>query len=199
MVPKKTLDELFVYAGGRLYWKPKPSVTWHRKNQKWVAQIGVDYATVYIGSYGEKADAIAAYVAEYQKRFGLGKLAGTPTLDGYRQVRINGKLYREHRVVFMLHHGWVPTYLDHINGVRDDNRVENLRPCTQTQNSYNTSGWGGHSFPKGVTWHKKARRYQAQISVAGRNKYLGQFKELQDAVAAVNAARAQHHGEFAKP
>lgn len=127
-----------------------------------------------------------------------GKRAGTVNGQGYRQVRIRGVIYPEHRLVFMYHHGYVPKLIDHINGVRDDNRIENLRPCTQIQNSYNTRGWARHTLPKGVTWSKKDRRFQAQLSINGKNTYLGQFRELEDAVSAVVEARRKHHGDFAK-
>ena len=126
------------------------------------------------------------------------KRAGTRTGKGYRQVKVAGVFYPEHRLIFMLHHGYVPKQIDHINGIRDDNRVDNLRSCSQQQNMYNTSGWGKHALPKGVTWSAKDKRYQAQLSVNGRNKYLGQFKELAEAVQCVQEARIKYHGEFAK-
>lgn len=127
-----------------------------------------------------------------------GKRAGTVNGNGYRQVRSDGVIYPEHRLIFMLHHGFVPKQIDHINCVRDDNRIENLRPCDQQQNCYNTAGWSKRSLPKGVTWHKHGKVYQAQISVGGRNKYLGQFKELADAERCVREAREAAHGEFAR-
>lgn len=127
-----------------------------------------------------------------------GKRAGTTNGMGYRQVRIDGKIYPEHRVVFMLHHGYLPKILDHIDGDPTNNSIENLRPCTQQQNTYNGSGWGKHNLPKGITWSKKDKRYQAQLSINGKNTYLGQFIKLEDAVAAVVEARQKHHGDFAR-
>jgi hypothetical protein len=127
-----------------------------------------------------------------------GKRAGTVTGKGYRQVKVSGRFYPEHRVIFMLYHGYVPRLLDHINGVRDDNRIENLRPCSQQENMYNTDGWSRHDLPKGVTWHKGGRKYQAQLSINGRNKYLGQYDSAEAAAERVREERTKHHGEFAK-
>ena len=127
-----------------------------------------------------------------------GKRAGTVNGQGYRQIKADRVVYPEHRLIFMYHYGYVPKMLDHINCVRDDNRIENLRPCDQQNNCYNTHGWTGRTLPKGVTWSKKDKRYQAQLSVDGSNKYLGQFKELDGAVRCVRAAREAAHGEFAK-
>lgn len=126
------------------------------------------------------------------------KRAGTVNGQGYRQVGIDGVIYPEHRLIFMYHHGFVPKLIDHINCVRADNRIENLRPCDQRHNNYNTAGWSKRSLPKGVTWSKKDKRYQAQLSIGGRNKYLGQFKELADAEHCVRKAREAAHGEFAR-
>ena len=127
-----------------------------------------------------------------------GKRAGTVNGSGYRQVKVDGTIYPEHRLIFMYHHGFVPKLIDHINCVRDDNRIENLRPCDQRHNNYNTVGWSKRSLPKGVTWSKKDKRYQAQLSIDGRNRYLGQFKELADAERCVREAREAAHGEFAR-
>lgn len=97
-----------------------------------------------------------------------------------------------------MYYGSVPTMLDHINGDRADNRIENLRPCTQQENNYNTPGWSKKKTPKGVTWAAKDNRWQAQISINGKNTYLGQFKTIEEAEAKVNAVRKAKHGKFAR-
>ena len=131
-------------------------------------------------------------------RVAVGSRAGTPHNVGYRSVRIGGKAYLEHRLIYLMLTGELPRTIDHINGIPDDNRIENLRSCTHSQNLYNARGWG-MSGVKGVTWHKRAKRWQAQLVIDGKQRYLGSFTELEDAVAAVNVARTQHHGEFARP
>lgn len=123
--------------------------------------------------------------------------AGTINGNGYRQIYIDSRIYPEHRIIFLYHHGWLPKYIDHINGIRTDNRIENLRPCTQQQNCFNTKGYTS-SGVKGVTWHKKDKRWQAQLSINGRNTYLGSYKTVEEAAAVVSLARQKHHGDFAK-
>lgn len=57
--------------------------------------------------------------------------------SGYRYVRHEGQLYRQHRVIFFLHYGYWPNEIDHINRVRHDNRIENLRDVTHSENNQN--------------------------------------------------------------
>ncbi|UOL49228.1 HNH endonuclease [Stenotrophomonas phage BUCT603B1] len=65
-----------------------------------------------------------------------GQVAGSLNCTGYRRIRIDGTRYRAHRLVWLLHTGKHPDdQLDHINGVRDDNRIENLRECTNAENA----------------------------------------------------------------
>jgi hypothetical protein len=123
--------------------------------------------------------------------------AGTVNGKGYRQICINYKIYTVHRLVFLYHHGWLPKYIDHINGVRTDNRIENLRACTHQQNCFNSAGYTSTGV-KGVTWHKSAKKWQAQLSINGRNTYLGSFKTIEEAAEAVERARQEHHGAFAR-
>lgn len=88
-------------------------------------------------------------------------------------------------------------HIDHINGEGLDNRRENLRSATPTQNhcnrgrqSNNTSGY------KGVTFDKRLKRWQAQIQYRGKYKYLGQFDTPEEAAVAYALAATELHGEF---
>lgn len=132
-----------------------------------------------------------------------GNVAGSFTAKGYRQVVLNRKSYLAHRVAWLLHHGsWPTRQLDHINENKADNRLVNLRLATNTQNTCNrgkninnTSGF------KGVSWHKRVGRWQAQIGVGrdtGRRTIcLGYFNTPEEAYAAYCVAAAKYHGEFA--
>jgi len=90
-------------------------------------------------------------------------------------------------------------YVDHKSGDSLDNRKENLRPATMSQNLHNcglrktnTSG------VRGVIWCKREQNWRAEIMSDGKRKRLGQFKEKADAAAAYAAADKELHGEFSK-
>lgn len=88
--------------------------------------------------------------------------------------------------------------VDHINGDPLDNRRCNLRICTQRENNFNRrKRLTASSKFKGVTFHKKSRKWQAQIKMDGDLIYLGVFAEERDAAMAYNAAAKEFHGQFA--
>lgn len=128
-----------------------------------------------------------------------GDEAGCPRHDGYRQIKIDGNLWLSHRIAWIMTFGQWPTDdIDHINGIKDDNRIINLRLATTSENMSNrgmqANNTSGH---KGVYWHKKDSKWTAQIRVNGRNKYLGQFTDPEDAAAAYKKAAPEYHGTFA--
>jgi len=125
-----------------------------------------------------------------------GKRAGTLNADGYRHVTVRGVRYKEHRLVYVWHYGSAPDLIDHTNGVRDDNRIENLRPCTKQQNGFNSNGWSGRKLPKGVCFHKLTQKYMAYTSINGKRNYFGEYGTLEEAVSVVSKARECAHGEF---
>jgi hypothetical protein len=113
-------------------------------------------------------------------------------------VRINGKNVHApaHRVAWMLVHGrWPIEYIDHINGERTDNRIANLRECTNAENQQNQrrphkDGANPHI---GVCWHKYTRRWRAYIKLDGRNRDIGYFQRVDDAIAARRKAQLEHY------
>jgi len=113
---------------------------------------------------------------------------------GYRQGRIAGRLYRAHRVIWALVYGtWPEDQIDHKNGDKADNRIENLRVVSHAENSRNvgkrvdnTSGAGG------VYWNKHGEKWHARVEVNGKLHHLGYFTSFDDAVAARKAAAREH-------
>ena len=118
-----------------------------------------------------------------------GEQAGSLKHTGYRQVRINSKMYQEHRVVYVIHHGHIPNRLqiDHINGDRADNRIANLRLLTHTQNCQNKKS------AKGFSYNKRLNKYSAQLKVKGKQIYLGMFDTKEQAKGAYLEAKKLHH------
>ena len=129
-----------------------------------------------------------------------GSRVGAPNSEGYRFVKIDGILYRCHRLAWLYVTGeWPENQIDHINGNRADNRFENLREATTSQNSHNRRGPNvdNRSGALGVCWHKAAKKWHARIAVECRRIDLGFFDDFADAVSARRAAEKKHYGEFA--
>lgn len=115
-----------------------------------------------------------------------GKAAGTIDRFGYVCIAIDGSLYKAHRLAYFLSTGAMPDGdIDHINGVKCDNRMCNIRSVSKLENmrnscmpSSNTSGVVGVSLAKG------GGRWRAYISIRGKYKSLGSFIRIEDAAAA---------------
>jgi len=88
--------------------------------------------------------------------------------------------------------------VDHINGDKLDNRAENLRAATDSENKRNTGGKGGTSKYKGVAWNKKAGKWAVNIMKEGKYTFLGYFNDEWLAALAYNAEATLLHKEFAK-
>lgn len=128
----------------------------------------------------------------YNNRF-AGKEAGC-FRRGYRVIRLGYKLYPAHRLAWAIYYGEWPTHtIDHINGIRSDNRIANLRDVPHKTNmrnmrmkSCNTSG------VTGVTWKTHDSKWVAQIKVDGRNIYLGRYTDFDEAVRARSLAERRY-------
>ena len=124
--------------------------------------------------------------------------AGSPAFaakknTGHLHGRYKRKAYSAHRTAWALHYGeWPSQHIDHINGIRDDNRIENLRIATPSDNAMNRRPNNGKSskLPHGVSV-KKNGRFFAQIQKDGRNHHLGYFGTPEEAAEAYNTAANQ--------
>lgn len=127
-----------------------------------------------------------------------GDLAGTTHKDGYKSVRIDNVMVKQHRVIFVMFNGYLPKYIDHIDGNPSNNRIENLRDATPAQNSRNAkTPKRNSSGVKGVCWHKLKKKWIASCAINGILKHIGYFEEKNKAEEAVKAFREKHHGNFA--
>ena len=126
-----------------------------------------------------------------------GQVAGCVKRKGYVVVRFRRTGYLAHRIAYFLHAGTCPPILDHADGNRANNRWDNLREATPTQNNANTQKYRGN-LPKGVFTKPGSSRFYARIKHSGRTQYLGAY----DSAAAAHAAYCQKavelHGEYAR-
>jgi hypothetical protein len=127
-----------------------------------------------------------------------GRVAGSLKPTGYIVVEINDKGVMAHRIIWSMHNGSFDGQVDHINGNRSDNRIENLRLATVLQNSWNRkNNKNNKTGVKGVHQIKATNNYQARICIGNKRLVLGTFDDLELAELAVSEARNKYHGEFA--
>lgn len=126
-----------------------------------------------------------------------GPLSQRPNADGYLAVKFRGECFLQHRIAWLLAHREWPAVIDHINGVRNDNRLTNLRSCTTAQNAYNTPIARGIAGYKGVCKSTRGPGWHASINVGGgKQRYLGSFRTADEASAAYVTAAIELHGSF---
>ena len=129
----------------------------------------------------------------------IGALAGTRTAEGYTQVEIDCRLYRAHRVIWLMMTGeWPKRLIDHKNKMRADNRWKNLREATHVQNSRNRQpGRANKSGTVGVYFVAASNKWGACIGVDNKTLCLGRYVEKQDAIDARKLAESLVYGDFA--
>jgi hypothetical protein len=117
---------------------------------------------------------------------------------GYLGFRVNGRVCGEHRLVWMFHHGFMPGLIDHINGNRADNRIENLRPATNSENICNSKlSRNNTSGCKGVTWAPDRQQWRVRIAHAGKPEWVGSFDSFEKACKVATKVRIEKHKQFA--
>ena len=123
-------------------------------------------------------------------RVKVGDVAGCPDGHGYLLISVHSRLYKAHRLAWLYVRGvWPNDQIDHINRIRTDNRIANLREVSQKQNLQNRSksstNTSGHS---GVCWHKQSSKWLAHIKHNYKQIHLGYFSILEEAISARKAA-----------
>lgn len=128
----------------------------------------------------------------------IGKVAGSKSKRfRYLRVKVASNMYLIHRLVFLWHHGFIPEKTDHINRDSFDNRIENLRECTASQNMMNSKVRSdSKTGVKGVHWSKSRMKWHVHIGFEGKKKHLGSFESLTEAETVAISARNKLHGEF---
>lgn len=130
-----------------------------------------------------------------------GDIAGSLPNTGYRIIKstFSGitKTLKAHRLAWFMQYDELPNVIDHINGVKDDNRINNLRSCSQQENTLNKMAYiNNTSRYKGVYWKKQNKKWQAQISFNGKSHYLGLFDCPKEASEVYEEKAKELHGEF---
>ena len=131
------------------------------------------------------------------KRVRVGSIAGNiGKSDGRLRIRFQGKNYQAHRLAWLLTHGkWPDGMIDHLDGNPLNNRISNLRDVSSSVNSQNQRKAQANNVTGflGVYFHKRANKFLAQISLSGKNIYLGLFQTAEEAHAAYLAAKRELH------
>jgi hypothetical protein len=125
-----------------------------------------------------------------------GKNIGLQRPDGYLELRLKYRLYLAHRLAWFYVFGkWPEHQIDHVNGVKNDNRIGNLREATGSQNMQNVGRAQSRSRSqvRGVSWDATRNKWTAHICVAGRQKNLGRFDQIEAAAFAYQQARQVLH------
>ena len=119
--------------------------------------------------------------------------------EGYLTIGLYGKNYFMHRLIYLFFHGYLPEIVDHIDGNRANNRIENLRPANSSTNAYNSKlNKNNTSGIKGVAWHKASRKWKASININKKHLYLGTYDTKEEAKKVVEKYRNEHHQQFAR-
>lgn len=148
-------------------------------------------------SYNRETGSFTWLVTRPGGRAYAGQQAGSVGCRGYVSISRGKRKVLAHRLAWFVEFGSVPSdrFVEHINGDRTDNRISNLRLATAAENMQNlstpitnTSGY------LGVTWSKKSKAWQAQISTDGKRKHLGLFNCPKQAHEAYLAEKLNTHG-----
>jgi len=116
---------------------------------------------------------------------------------GYIHIKIKAKSFKAHRLVFLYHHGYLPEFVDHIDGNKKNNKIENLRAATKEENcrnqkirSTNKSGY------KGVKWVEHCKKWQVEVCKNYKSIYFGLYEDLELAALVAREATELIHGRF---
>lgn len=127
------------------------------------------------------------------------KAGGLDKVSGYYRLGIKGKGYLLHRMIFLHQNGFLPEFIDHINGLPTDNRIENLRVATKKQNCQNRIKHRNNTSSfKNVSWHKVHNKWGVSVYLNNKKKHFGYFEDLELADLVAQEVRSKYHRQFAR-
>jgi hypothetical protein len=139
----------------------------------------------------------ALYWKQSRARVAKGDKAGSKKANFYIYIQINKKFYLAHRLIFLWHHGYLPKFIDHKDVNPSNNKIENLREATQSQNLINRKKFSSNKTGfKGVRIRKN--RFVTSLGKDNKQIHIGTFKTAEEAHEAYKKAAIAHFGEFAK-
>jgi len=128
-----------------------------------------------------------------------GTIAGSIKGDGYRRIGLNKKVYLAHRLIYMMFHGYMPEIVDHIDGNKLNNKIENLRSATKSQNCQNQKlPINNVSGYKNVRWNKTKAKWCVNLRLNYKDIHIGYYKDIELADLVAQEAREKYHGKFAR-
>ena len=124
-----------------------------------------------------------------------GHVAGTVNARGYRYITINKRFYLAHRLAWLHFYGvWPEGEVDHKNQNKSDNKIENLRDVTHSQNMHNRPKYANNNSGfRGVSWNRSLALWRAEISVNKKKIHLGYFNTAESAYSAYTTAREERY------
>ena len=135
----------------------------------------------------------------FYNKNGKKVIANPSKYNNYTYVNIDRKPVKFHRIVYLYCHGYLPDCIDHINGIRHDNRIENLRPSTKQENCLNrTKSKNNTSGFKNVSWSKVGKKWTVQLKANNKYTNFGYYEDIELADLVAQEARNLYHGAFAR-
>jgi len=126
------------------------------------------------------------------------KLAGNVSPKGYKRVFFNGKYLAIHRVIYLLNYGYLPKFIDHIDGNPLNNNINNLRPATISTNGMNRKiGKNNKTGAKNVIWDTTTQKWRVQIYY-NKKVFRKYFKDFELAELVAIEAKHKFHKDFAR-
>lgn len=129
----------------------------------------------------------------------MGDVAGCVDHKGYLKTTINCKRYFNHRITFLMFHGWLPIKVDHADNNPSNNRIDNLRPATTAENAQNSKIHTRNiSGFKNVYWEKTHKKWRVRFKIKGKKRNFGLYDDLELADLVAQESRNKYHGAFAR-
>jgi hypothetical protein len=131
----------------------------------------------------------------------IGDIAGgtNGTKEPYVRVKIGKERHLIHRVIYLMHYGYMPKIVDHIDNNKSNNKIENLREVTKSQNCLNKKIRKDNLLNiKNVYFYKPNKKYAVKISINGKPQHIGYFEDLELAELVAIESRNKFHGNFAR-